>query len=355
MPTFGPECLGLVARSAAAFFPMRTVHLRVDPDSPDPDLIAQAATALRSGGLVAFPTETVYGLGANALDATAVARIFEAKDRPAHNPIIVHVGDSAGARAIAAVWTAAAAHLGRRFWPGPLTLVLPKRPEVPDIVTAGAPTVAVRVPAHPVALALLRKAALPIAAPSANRSARLSPTTAEHVLRDMDGRIEMVLDGGPCPVGVESTVLDLTTDPPRLLRPGHIAPAAITDVVGPIIVAPPPVPDGDQPLPAPGMMARHYAPRAPLECAQTDAIERVRGLASGGERVGWLKLGEGSVPEIAGLMCVTMPADPVAYAARLYAELHALDIAGVTRIIVDLPPDNEAWLAVRDRLRRASA
>ena len=333
---------------------MRTARLRVNTESPDPELIAEAAAVLRSGGLVAFPTETVYGLGASALDATAVARIFRVKSRPANNPIIVHVGDAAAAQAVAATWPAAAVQLSQRFWPGPLTLVLPKRPEVPDIVTAGAPTVAVRVPVHPVALALLNKAAVPVAAPSANRSARLSPTTADHVLASLDGVIDMVLDAGPCPVGVESTVVDLTTEPPRLLRPGHITPAEIAKAIGPITLAAPWA-GGDQPLTSPGMMARHYAPRAPLELVTGDAPERIALLCQSGKKVGWLKLGPGKVANLPGLMCVNMPADPVAYAARLYAELHALDDVGATRIIVDMPPDGEAWLAVRDRLRRASS
>jgi L-threonylcarbamoyladenylate synthase len=334
---------------------MRTAHLRVDPVAPDPHLVAEAAAVLRSGGLVAFPTETVYGLGANALDAAAVARIFQAKERPANNPMIVHAGDSTVAQTLAATWPAAATRLSERFWPGPLTLVLPKRPEVPGIVTAGAATVAVRVPAHPVALALLGAAAIPIAAPSANRSSRLSPTTAKHVLGDLNGRIEMVLDAGPCAVGVESTVLDLTTDPPRLLRPGHITPAAIADVIGPISMSTLVGPDTSDALPAPGMLARHYAPRAPLECFEGDAAERAQQLCRAGERVGWLRLSRGQSPTVPGLTLVDMPSDPVDYAARLYAELHALDAAGRTRIIVEMPPDEEAWLAVRDRLRRAAS
>src|SRR5437660_12869477 len=178
----------------------------------EPAAIAEAAAVLRRGGLVAFPTETVYGLGGNALDPAAVARIFAAKGRPATNPVIVHVADAAGVPLVAAAWPDPAARLAARFWPGPLTLVLPRRPEVPDVVTAAGPTVAVRVPAHPVARALLRAAGVPVAAPSANRSSELSPTTAEHVLRGLGGRIDLILDAGPCPGGIESTVLDLTSD-----------------------------------------------------------------------------------------------------------------------------------------------
>src|SRR5262245_52423466 len=189
--------------------------LVVSPESPEAQAIARAAVVLRAGGLVAFPTETVYGLGANALDATAVRRIFTAKGRPANNPLIVHVAGAAHVGRVAAAWPALAARLAERFWPGPLTLILPRSAAVPDEVTAGGPTVAVRVPAHPVARALLEAAGVPVAAPSANRSTQLSPTTAAHVLRGLNGRIDLLLDGGPTAGGLESTVLDLTTEPPR--------------------------------------------------------------------------------------------------------------------------------------------
>src|SRR5437763_8542920 len=233
----------------------------------DSAAIASAADVLRSGGLVAFPTETVYGLGANALDADAVGRIFAAKGRPAANPIIVHVADAAGVGAVVADWPDAAARLAERFWPGPLTLVLPKRDAVPDVVTAGGPTVAVRVPAHPVAHALLRAAGVPVAAPSANRSSELSPTTAGHVLHGLGGRIDLILDAGPCPGGIESTVLDVTNDPPRLLRPGLVTPAQIEAVIGPIQRFGEPA---GSVLRSPGLLAKHYAPRAPLELAGDD-------------------------------------------------------------------------------------
>ncbi|HTU92605.1 MAG TPA: L-threonylcarbamoyladenylate synthase, partial [Gemmataceae bacterium] len=250
---------------------MKTDVVAVDPAVPKAEALAEAARVLRGGGLVAFPTETVYGLGANALDASAVARIFAAKGRPANNPLIVHVANAGEARNVVADWPASAALLAEYFWPGPLTLVLPKRDTVPDVVTAGGPTVAVRVPAHPVAQALSRAADLPIAAPSANRSTELSPTRAEHVLRGLDGRIEMLLDGGPTSGGIESTVLDLTATPPRLLRPGLIGVAEIEAVIGSLArvcsltVA---VQNSPQPLPSPGMMPRHYAPRTPLECVE---------------------------------------------------------------------------------------
>jgi L-threonylcarbamoyladenylate synthase len=332
---------------------MQTVVLPVNPVEPEPAVIARAAAVLRGGGLVAFPTETVYGLGANALDAAAVARIFAAKGRPATNPLIVHVAEAAEAVRVAAAWPQAAARLADRFWPGPLTLVLPRRDTVPDAVTAGGPTVAVRVPAHPVARALIRTAGVPVAAPSANRSTQLSPTRPSHVLAGLDGRIDLLLDGGSTAGGLESTVLDVTASPPRLLRPGLVSPGEIEAVLGglarPGLLA---VTTG-QPLPSPGMLGRHYAPRAVLECVEGCGRDRVRDLQGKGVRVGWLAFG--GEPEVPGpgLQRVTMPRDPRGYAAELYAVLHTLDAAGVDWIIAELPPDTDAWLAVRDRLRRA--
>jgi len=329
---------------------MHTEVLAVDAHSPQSDRIARAAAVLRGGGLVAFPTETVYGLGALALDAVAVGRIFAAKGRPANNPVIVHIADLKQIEQVAATWPDAAERLARRFWPGPLTLVVPRNADVPDATTAGGPTVAVRVPAHPVALALLRAVGVPIAAPSANRSTELSPTLAEHVLRGLDGRIDLVLDGGPTAGGIESTVLDMTTSPPRLLRPGLIGPAELEAVIGPISRT-----DTTQAgvaLPSPGMLPRHYAPRTPLECSN-DGGARVQELLDAGARVGWLTWMR--PPELASpaLVLRIMPADPAGYAAHLYAALHDLDGSCLDRIVVDLPPDAEEWLAVRDRLRRA--
>jgi L-threonylcarbamoyladenylate synthase len=338
---------------------MKTEVVRVNPDAPEPEKIARAAELLRAGKLVAFPTETVYGLGANALDPAAVRRIFDAKGRPAANPLIVHVADAQAAREIAAEWPETASRLAARFWPGPLTLVLPKRDIVPLIVTAGGPTVAVRVPAHPVALALIQKAGVPVAAPSANRSARLSPTRAEHVLRGLAGRIEMLLDGGPTVGGLESTVLDLTTIPPRLLRPGPVSPADLESLIGPVARAQTTQAADGQPMPSPGMLARHYAPRAPLELAEDAGRERAQALCLSGLRVGWLRLQTDAAKDeplsLPGLLEVPMPVRPEPYAAMLYAALHSLDDAGVDRILVQLPPDTEEWLAVRDRLRRAAS
>jgi L-threonylcarbamoyladenylate synthase len=336
---------------------MQTEVLKLDRDHPAPDMIARAAVILGAGGLVAFPTETVYGLGANALDVAAVARIFAAKGRPAANPLIVHVPNAVAATGLAASWPDAAARLAQRFWPGPLTLVLNKNTQVPDIVTAGGATVAVRVPAHPVALALLKAAGVPLAAPSANRSSELSPTSAEHVLRGLAGRIDMVLDAGPTSGGLESTVLDVTTSPPRLLRPGLIAPTDIETIIGPLI-RPEREPSALGPLVprSPGMLGRHYAPRAPLECVSDDGSDRVAELCRQGLRVGWLTVASQKAKKVpdAHVMLRTMPSDPPAYAAELYAALHELDHAGVDRIVVVLPPSSEEWLAVHDRLRRAS-
>jgi L-threonylcarbamoyladenylate synthase len=331
---------------------MRTEVLTVDANHPDGGALARAAAVLRGGGLVAFPTETVYGLGASALDAAAVARVFAAKGRPSNNPLIVHVAGAGEAAAVVASWPAPAARLAERFWPGPLTLVLPKGPAVPDAVTAGGPTVAVRVPAHPVALALLRAAGVPVAAPSANRSGYLSPTRAEHVLAGLDGRIEMVLDAGPVPGGIESTVLDLASDPPRLLRPGLVSPAELEAIVGPVRT-PEPAPTGDErPMPSPGMLSRHYAPRTPLELAEDGGRGRVEELRRAGLRVGWLTFDPAE--SAGGVTVIVMPRDAREYAARLYAALHALDAAGLDRLVAALPPDSPEWLAVRDRLRRAA-
>jgi L-threonylcarbamoyladenylate synthase len=318
------------------------------------EAVAVAARVLRGGGLVAFPTETVYGLGANALDAAAVSRIFAAKGRPANNPLIVHLACAERVPQVAAAWPAEAARLAERFWPGPLTLVLPRRDTLPDLVTAGGPTVAVRVPAHPVAQALLRAADVPVAAPSANRSTSLSPTRAEHVLRGLAGRIDLVLDGGPTAGGIESTVVDLTASPPRLLRPGLVAAAELEAVVGPLDRGALTAEAGGQPLPSPGLMPRHYAPRTPLEGVAPPGRQRVEALLAEGRRVGWLTFFDpGPLPP--AVRTRVLPADPAGYAAHLYAALHELDDAGLDRIVVALPPDGDAWLAVRDRLRRACA
>jgi len=332
--------------------------LRVDPTDPQGEVIARAADVLKSGGLVAFPTETVYGLGARAFDEAAVAKIFSAKGRPANNPLIVHFaqlpvhGGDAPSRGH---WPESAEHLAARFWPGPLTLVLPKPAELPSIVTAGGPTWAVRMPDHAVAHALLL-ASGPLAAPSANASSGVSPTTAAHVLQSLDGKIDLVLDGGRCPGGIESTVLDLTASPPRVLRPGPIMPselrAVIGDVTAPLIRL-----DGDlAPLPSPGTSIRHYAPRARLEC-YSDPVQsraRVAELTDSARRIRWFGGSAASAGSSKQVEIVGMPAESSLYATRLYDALHDADRWGAEFIVVELPPDEEEWLAVRDRLRRAA-
>ena len=265
-------------------------------DIASSDALRHAADVLRRGGLVAFPTETVYGLGANALNPAAVARIFAAKGRPANNPLIVHVARIEQARELAADWPDAAERLAARFWPGPLTLVVSRATIVPDIVTAGAATVALRLPAHPVARALLEAANLPIAAPSANRSNQISPTTADHVLHGLGSAVDVVLDGGPAAGGLESTVLDLSTDPPRLLRPGFVRPSQIEQVIGRIDCPEISIHDPTTALPSPGTQPRHYAPRAPMECHAGSGRLRVEALSREGLRVGWLVLGESNQP-----------------------------------------------------------
>jgi L-threonylcarbamoyladenylate synthase len=331
------------------------ILLPVDPLHPEAAVLRQAAEVLRAGGLVAFPTETVYGLGAHALDPAAVQRIYDAKGRPAYNPLIVHLSDTAAARGLASAWPEQAERLAAAFWPGPLTLVLPKHDSIPDSVTAGLPSVALRVPAHPVAHALLRQAGIPVAAPSANRSTGVSPTTAQHVARSLGERVDVIVDGGPCPVGIESTVLSLAGAVPTLLRPGTISVDDLRPVIGEVAL-PSSATVGTAARPSPGMLDRHYAPRATVRIVPR--AERARVLAQaaesvdGGSRVGALLLDYAHDPRIAPV--VRMPDDPAGYAARLYAALHEMDDAGCDPILVDQPPDAPAWAGVRDRLRRAA-
>lgn len=314
--------------------------------------IAEAAALLRAGELVAFPTETVYGLGGNALDPAAVARIYEAKGRPEYNPLIVHLADAAGARALATRWPEPAERLSRRWWPGPLTLVLPRAAGIPDIVTAGGGTVALRVPAHPAAQALLRAAGVPLAAPSANRSGEVSPTTAAHVARGLAGRIPLVLDGGATNVGIESTVLDLSGPMPVLLRPGMISRAELEREIGPV-GTPGREPPREGPRPSPGMLERHYAPRAPLRLVPgaQDAVELARAVHARGERVGAVTWGD-PLPDADDV--IRLPPEPEGYARGLYGALHRLDELGVALILAVAPPADARWDAVRDRLRRAA-
>jgi L-threonylcarbamoyladenylate synthase len=320
--------------------------VRVDPQHPDPAVLARAAAALRAGELVAFPTETVYGLGAAALDERAVARIFAAKRRPSHHPLIVHVLDAAAARMLAREWPPLAERLSAAFWPGPLTLIVPKREHVPDLVTAGLPSVALRAPAHPVARALLDAAAIPIAAPSANRYQSVSPTTAAHVERSLGlEAIAWLIDGGPTTVGIESTVVDLSGERPTLLRPGGLEAGAIEAITGPLARI-----DAlaeDQARASPGMAARHYSPDASVEL-----VERSNMSSTKGSRVGAILRGAGQPSGIDHVL--ELPEDPREYARLIYAALHTLDELGCTRILIEPLPDTPDWAALRDRLSRAA-
>ena len=294
--------------------------------------ILRAAKLIRQGKLVAFPTETVYGLGANALDSEAVSRIFVAKGRPATSPLIVHVASVAMAQQIAAEWPEQAAALAARFWPGPLTIILRKRPNVPDAVTAGLSTVGIRMPSHPIALALIEAAGVPLAAPSANRFTQLSPTAAEHV---SEGLADLVLDGGSTDIGIESTVVSLAGSQPALLRPGMISAAQLQPYLGPLEI----VTSAEGAHPAPGLQLKHYSPRTPLYVTAE--------LPSGrGAWVWWNKdqPAERSVP---------LSSDAGGYARQLYAVLHDLDREALDFIAVEPVPDGPEWAGVRDRLKRA--
>jgi L-threonylcarbamoyladenylate synthase len=295
--------------------------------------IARAASLLRAGGLVAFPTETVYGLGANALDAAAVRRIYAAKGRPSTSPLIVHIESEEQAREYAAAWPEQARTLAHWFWPGPLTLVVPKTAAIVDEATGGLPTVGLRAPAHPVALALIRAAGVPIAAPSANRFTALSPTRAEHVRASLGDAVDLILDGGPTVVGIESTVLSLAGERPVLLRPGAVTRADIEEKIGPVDTHAETVPGAAHV--SPGLHPRHYAPATRLLL-----VEHVQ-----------------TPPEGSGVYLAPgagLPADPRDYAAALYATLHELDQQGLDWIAIERPPATPEWEAVRDRLTRAA-
>ncbi|MCX7852325.1 MAG: L-threonylcarbamoyladenylate synthase [Caldilineales bacterium] len=324
-----------------------------------PENIALAADVLRGGGLVAFPTETVYGLGANALDPAAVARIFAAKERPATDPLIVHLSDADRLHQVARAVSPLDRALVETFWPGPLTLVLPKQPQVPAQVTAGLDTVAVRVPDHPVALALLAAAAVPVAAPSANRFGRTSPTTAQHVWHDLHDRIDLILDGGPTPVGVESTVVDASVSPVRILRPGGIPAEMVEAVVGPVTVVESRFGD-EEGLPSPGLLKTHYAPQAELVFCQGPGARRallveLETALQAGRRVGVLALDEdAAVLEQAGAVVYRLGDDLKSVARHLYAGMRWLDAQGVDLILARDVGGSGLGLAIRDRLTRAA-
>lgn len=296
--------------------------------------IKEAAARLRAGEVVAFPTETVYGLGANALDAAAVQRVYELKGRPSTSPLIVHVSSIEMARTLVTEWPPLAEELAQRHWPGPLTLVLPKQPTIPDIVTAGLQTVGLRVPAHPIALELIREAGIPLAAPSANKFTGISPTTAEHV-RQAFGDAVPVIDGGPCAVGIESTVVAIDGSRLTLLRPGMLDVEAMA--------APQSSESGQTAAhPSPGMHHRHYSPRTPLLLV-TDPSQLP---GREGAYIWHSHSAEIRRP-------VQLPANPEGYAAQLYATLHQLDHENLPWIAVEVPPNTPEWTAIHDRLGRA--
>lgn len=311
--------------------------------------IDHAVAVLRAGGLVAFPTETVYGLGADAANPLAVRKIFEAKGRPATHPVIVHLADAAQAAGWAREYPPAAQKLARKFWPGPLTLILRRGPAVGDLVTGGQDTVAVRVPSHPVAQRLLSRFGGGIAAPSANRHGRVSATAAEHVRREFGATVDCVLDGGATPVGIESAIVDVSGGSPALLRPGSITAAEIEAVLG----APLAAPAGDAPR-APGTLAAHYAPQTPLMLTEGDlALELAASLLRQGKRVAVLALSPHR-SLLRNLEWIAAPRDAAGYAHELYASLRRLDESGCDAILVEKPPQTPAWTAINDRLTRAA-
>ncbi|MEM3765474.1 MAG: L-threonylcarbamoyladenylate synthase [Candidatus Bathyarchaeia archaeon] len=343
----------------------KTLVFKVDPENPEAKIIREAARIIRNGGLVAFPTETVYGLGADALNAAAVLALFKAKRRPLDNPPIVHVGKSEDVYKLAREVPAKAEILMKTFWPGPLTLVFKRSNIVPGVTVAGLDTIAVRMPKHNVALALIRESNCPIAAPSANLAGRPSPTTAEHVLEDLDGRIDVVLDAGPTRIGVESTVLDMTVDPPQILRPGGTSREALEAVLGKVVLHPVAVAEKKLPIErarSPGMKHRHYAPKAKLIVVEGElsaTVKKVMELVSRFKGQN-MKVGVLATDETASLY----KADVVkslgsrnrldVIAKSLFRLLREFDVEGVDIIIAEGVPTEDLGLAIMNRLRKAS-
>ncbi|AGA27158.1 L-threonylcarbamoyladenylate synthase [Singulisphaera acidiphila] len=333
--------------------PLLTPVIPLNDDEPDPRAVTKAAGILRRGGLVAFATETVYGLGADATNPEAVARIFQAKGRPSFNPLIVHTDRVEMARDCVLQWPASADVLAHCFWPGPLTLVLPRAANIPDVVTAGRDTVGVRIPKSRVARALIEATGRPIAAPSANRSTGISPTEAWHVSNDLDGKIDLILDSGKTGVGIESTVLDLTTSPPRVLRPGSITVEQIREALGCEVLGQADFPPDPHAHSSPGQMDVHYAPRTPTFRIEPNAFEAL-------PREGrWVLIALGETPIDEGppgrrpdrqIRLLT----PTEAEASLYSHLQAIDLSGVDFLVIVPPPDEPRWLAIRDRIWRAS-
>ncbi|HWC76208.1 MAG TPA: L-threonylcarbamoyladenylate synthase [Blastocatellia bacterium] len=330
-----------------------TVVLRLDPEDPDVDDIEQAATVIQQGGLVAFPTETVYGLGADAMNEAAVQKIFEAKGRPADNPVIVHISNIDMLERVATGVSRTAKMLAERFWPGPLTLVLKRNTNVAPSISAGLSTIAVRMPRGRIALDLITRAGTPVAAPSANISGRPSPTTASHVATDLEGRIDMILDGGATNIGIESTVLDVTVDPPLILRPGWVTKEMLTEAIGKIGAAA----SEEELKHSPGTRHRHYSPRARvvlIEHASPMQIARVirQHLESG--EVGFIGHSKIDSSE-EGLILFPLRQDAAEYAKSLYSALRELDAREVSTILVEGIAEIGEGAAVMDRLRRAAS
>ena len=320
--------------------------------------IAEAVALLRRGELVAFPTETVYGLGADAANPAAVAKIFAAKDRPADHPLIVHLPSADHLTRWASDVPGEAKRLAAAFWPGPLTLILKRQAKVPDAVTGGQDTVGLRVPNHPLALELL--AAFDgangggLAAPSANRFGRISPTTAAHVREELGERVSLILDGGPCPVGIESTILDLSRGVPVMLRPGRVSVSELSRVLGEAVLTPD-APDATTPRVS-GALASHYAPTTPVRLLDAAALPAAAAAAAqAGQRIGVLSRTLMDDAPAHGSVWLQLPNDPVSYAHRLYRDLRRLDQCGASLLLIEAPPQSAEWRAVNDRLQRAAA
>jgi len=333
---------------------------KMKPIIADAKAIERAADLLRQGRLVAFPTETVYGLGADAGNPDAVEAIFKAKGRPADHPLIVHIADIDSLYDWASIVPDAALKLAHRFWPGPLAMILNKKPEVPPAVTGGQQTVGLRMPDHPVALALLKAFGGGVAAPSANRFCRISPTQAEHVCEELGDAVDMILDGGACQVGVESTIIDLSGSKPRLLRPGHITRQEIEAVLQTELIMPSasnaaPAQEMQEEIRAPGMMAVHYAPTTPaMRCPAELLPDKIRQLLADGKKIGLLSY-QLDMAETGQLRVLRLPKQAANYAQSLYAALRELDNLRLDVILIEQPPQTEPWRAINDRLNKATA
>jgi L-threonylcarbamoyladenylate synthase len=319
--------------------------------------VRRAAELLRAGEVVALPTETVYGLAANALDEKAVAKIFQIKGRPANNPIIVHVAGIEMAKRCANDFPAIAEKLSKSFWPGPLTIVLPRAGKIPEIVTAGGETVGIRWPGHPFIQAVIRECDFPLAAPSANLSGHVSPTNAEHVRKQLGGKTSLIVDGGQSQVGIESTVLDLTVSPPKILRPGMIHAESLAAVCGEVQNPESRIQNPEK-LRSPGLLQKHYSPKAKLlvlnwrdEADLKSQIANRKSQIQNCHVIAHTKIPSGEIFADVSVM----PHDAEAFARAIYAELHHCDEAGAELIVVEAPPDSQEWSGIADRLRRASA